>query len=296
MNAVERYLSDLEAALRTGGRRRRRFLAECRDHLADASRAYGPDEAVRRFGPVADAARGFEMEVAVRRARGATVLTAAGVGAVALSTLAMVNAADRGVTAPVAWAVVFFASAQTAGVAMVLALLRAAAMRYEVGTPAEVALLCRRNWVALGFAALTMLAAGAGVPGQTAAWRILLGPAVVVPAAIALASAGRVVRRQASREERAVRAPLAELATLARRTADVPHPPWTARPGVVLVPTLLGSALAAFWWSYLDHGTAPGSAAAAGIEAACVLVGFVVLGPALGLYAPPTRHRERPPA
>lgn len=292
MNAVDRYLDELGAVLRVRGRRRRRFVQECRDHLVDASAAYGADVAVRRFGTAADVARGFEVEVAVGRARAATVLVTAAVLAVGASTLVMVNAAAPNVSAPIAWRVVFFAAAQSAAVAMVLALLRAAALRSEAGTPAEVALLCRRGWLALGSAALTMFAAGGGVPGQAAAWRIVLGPVVAVVAATALVRAGRLARRHGSGHERAVRAPLVDLVSLARGTAAVPAPQWVARPSLILVPSLPASAVAAFWWSYLDHGTAPGSAAVAGVEAACVLVGFVALGRPLGLYPMPHRPRR----
>lgn len=290
MNAVDRYLVELEASLRIRGPQRRRLLTECHDHLTDASDAYGPDEAVRRFGAISDVVRAFEIEVAVRRARSATLLTAVAVLAIGASTLMMVNAAEKGLSAPPAWAVVFFVSAQTAAVSMVLALLRAAAVRDAIGTPAEVSLLCRRNWVALAFAGLTMFAAGAAVAGDTAAWRILLGPALAVLAGAALLRAGLVARRHRSREDRAVHEPLADLATVVRRAV----PAGLTRPGVILAPVLFVSAVAAFWWSYRDdHGTAAGAAVAAGVEAAAVLAGFVLLGPALGLYERRGRTPQR---
>ncbi|HJQ05308.1 MAG TPA: hypothetical protein VJ872_07680 [Nocardioides sp.] len=263
MNAVDRYVADLAAALHVRGQARRRILAECRDHLADASAVHGPDEAVRRFGPVADVVAGFEVEVAVRRAQAATWLTAAGVAGIGASTLAVVHATDNGLTAPVAWAVVFFASAQTSAVALLLAVLRAVLMRHETGSAAAVSLLCRRNGVALGFAALTMFAAGAAVPGQTSAWRILAGPAIGVLASAALLRAGRLARRQRDREGAEAQ----------------PTPRWD----LLLAPTMVLSAFGAYWWSYLDHGTVSGSFVTAGIEAACVLTGFVLLRRPLGL-------------
>lgn len=67
------------------------------------------------------------MEIAVRRARAATLLAAAGVLGTGASTLVMVHGTSGGLAAPLAWAVVFFASAQTSAAAMALALLRAAA-------------------------------------------------------------------------------------------------------------------------------------------------------------------------
>ncbi|GAB3858014.1 hypothetical protein GCM10028801_17320 [Nocardioides maradonensis] len=285
MSAVDSYLGELEAALRVRGERRRRFLAECRDHLADAAAVAGADEAVRRFGPALDVARAFEVEVAVQRARAATVLTTGGVLGIALSTLALIHAADGGLAAPVAWAVVFFVSAQTSAVATALALLRAAAMRDEVGTPADVALLCRRGRVALAFAALTMLASGAGVPGQTDAWRLLAGPALGLLAALALARASHLARRHRDDADASVRSPVADLAAVARRTAAA-VPQWTPRPALLLPPTAVLGAVGAFWWSYLDdHGTAGGALAAAVVEATCVVLGFVALGRPLGLYA-----------
>ena len=265
MNAVDRYLHELASALHVRGRARRRILAECRDHLLDATEAHGPDEAVRRFGPVADVVAGFEVEVAVRRAQAATWLTAAGVAGIGASTLAVVHATDNGLTAPVAWAVVFFASAQTSAVALLLAVLRAVLMRHETGSSAAVALLCRRNAMALGFAALTMFAAAAAVPGQTSAWRILAGPAIGTLAAFALVRAGRPARRQRDRTAAEVQ----------------PTPRWS----LLLAPTTVVSAVGAYGWSYLDHGTASGSLVTAGIEAACVLAGFVLLRRPLGLVA-----------
>ena len=286
MNAAASYLRELEAALHVRGPGRRRFLVECRDHLADASEAYGPDEAVRRFGPIAEVVRGIEVEVAVRRARVATLLVAAAVVAVAASTVMMLDATDASRSAPVAWAVVFFGSAQTAAAATFLALLRAAAMRAEEGTPAELALLCRRNGVALVFSALTMFAVGAAVPGDTAAWRILLGPLSAVVAGMALVRAYAPARRHRGDEERVVHPPLADLMSAARLSPIVGTPAWSTRPGAVLAPALFVCTIAAAWWGYHDdHGTAADAAAAAGIEAACLLAGFALLGPILGLFA-----------
>lgn len=290
MNPVETCLGELEAALRLRGRRARRFLTECRDHLVDASEAAGAEEAVRRFGPVPDAVAAFEVEVAVQRARTAAALTAVGVLGIGLSTLALIHASDRGATAPAAWIVVFFASAQVAAVATALALVRAAAMRHEAGTPADVGLLCRRSRVALAFAAVTLLAAGAAVPGRTDAWRLLAGPALGALAALALARAGHLARRHRDGTEASVRAPLADLAMVARRTATA-LPQWTLRPTLLVAPAAVLSAGAAFWWSYLDdHGTASGAVVAAGVEATCVVLGFVTLGRPLGLSAAPHRR------
>lgn len=108
MTAVDDFLGELEASLHVRGRSRRRFLLECRDHLAESSTTHGPQEAVRRFGRATDLARGFELEVAVRRALRATIVSVAGVLGVGAAALVMLNAADTHASAPVGWAVVFF--------------------------------------------------------------------------------------------------------------------------------------------------------------------------------------------
>jgi hypothetical protein len=56
---VDRWLAELERHLRVHGRRRRRIVAEMRDHLADSAQAHGPDEALRRIGDPQQVARSF---------------------------------------------------------------------------------------------------------------------------------------------------------------------------------------------------------------------------------------------
>ena len=136
MTATERYLQELGRALHTRGRPRRRLLAECSEHLADAGAVHGEQEAIRRFGTAADLAESFDTEVSIRRAMLATIATVIGVLAVGASALALLNAADPRASAVPAWAVIFFASTQAAGVCAVLAALRAAAMRHRTATPA----------------------------------------------------------------------------------------------------------------------------------------------------------------
>lgn len=280
MTGVAAYLRELESALRVRGRVRRRFLAECREHLADASAAVGEEEAVRRFGAAGDLARAVDAEAAVRRGLLATVLSAAGVLTVAGSTLAMVHAADPTASAVLVWAVVFFAAAQTSAVAAFLALVQAAAMRYAAATPTDVVLLCRRNLAALGFALMTLFAAGAAVPGQAPAWKLLMGPAVAAVAVVGVLRArllAGAVDPDASWE---TRSPLGDVLTLLRRSGVAGS---HAGSGVLLGPTVVVASVAAFCWDHLDQGTLATSTTAAGIEAGLVLAGFVVLGRALGL-------------
>lgn len=286
MSAVDGFLREVEARLHVRGRSRRRVMAEFRDHLAESSTVHGPEDAVRRFGGAAELAAGFDLEVAVRRGLRATAVTIAGVLAMAASALVMLNAADAHASAPVAWAVVFFGCAQASAVSLVLAVLRAAAMRGEVGSPPDVALLCRRNGTALAFAFLTLFAAGAGVPGQTAAWKVMGGPVVAMVAAAAVARVRWHARQLDGYSCSLVRAPWADAAALTRRLAGVQGPDRAPRPAVVVAATVVLATGAAFAWDLLDHGTVAGSGVAAGTEAAMVLSGFVVLGRTLGLHAP----------
>ena len=76
MSPVERYLVELGAALQVRGRVRRRFLRECRDHLADAADERGEEAAVRAFGPAPEIAAALDAEVAARRGVRATFATA----------------------------------------------------------------------------------------------------------------------------------------------------------------------------------------------------------------------------
>ena len=291
MSAVDDFLAELAAVLHVRGRARRRLLSECGDHLVESSAVHGPEEAVRRFGTAADLARGFELEIATRRALRATLLSAAGVLAVAASTLALIHAADPGASAAIAWAVVFFGAAQVSAVALALALLRAAVMRGETGTPADVALLCRRNGAALGFALLTMFAAGAAVPGRGAAWQILAGPGVALVAGTSIARVWWLIRRLDPQPVRVVRPPLVDVAALVSPFVDVRETAGRLRSGAVLAGTVVVAMAAASAWDLLDQGTVATSAVAAAIEAGLTVAGFALLGRVLGLYAALGRRR-----
>src|SRR5689334_11692944 len=118
----------------------------------------------------------LKMKIARRRAIRCTGLTAAGVLATGGSTLAVIHGADPGVTAPAGWALVFFVSAQLAGVTTLLAVLQTLALRQANMRPDELALLIRRDLCALIAAGATMFAAGAGLPGHGSPIAILAGP------------------------------------------------------------------------------------------------------------------------
>jgi hypothetical protein len=148
------------------------------------------------FGPAADVAREFDTETAVQRSLRATVVSVAAVAAVAWSALGVVQGADVHATVQVPWAVLFFGSAQAAGVCALLAVLRAAvASRREDARIADAALLWRRNGMALSLSLLTLLAAAAAVTGQSSAWRVLVGPICAFARAGVLVRTRRLLRR-----------------------------------------------------------------------------------------------------
>src|SRR4051794_20564556 len=108
MTATDRYLAELEASLHASGAARRRFLGECRDHLADAAADGGEAAALRAFGPPAQLAAELDFEVATRRGVRSTVATTIGVLATGCSTLALINAASPTGTASAPVAIAFF--------------------------------------------------------------------------------------------------------------------------------------------------------------------------------------------
>jgi hypothetical protein len=276
--SVERYLTELSAALRVRGAARRRFLRECRDHLEDAAAERGEADAVRAFGAPAEIAAAFDAEVAARRGIRATLLAAAAVLATGGSTLSLIHSASPDVTAPVAWAVVFFVAAQVAGVAAGLALLQALAARRTAMAPADATLLARRNGTALVAAGLTMFAAGAAVPGQGSAGLLLSGPALAGVALVAVVRARALARRLDGARVRAVRPPLDDLARLTR----VELPRLSAARLLPLVTVV--AAAAAFLRDRVEAGSVANGLLVAGIEAAAVLACFAVLGRPLGLW------------
>ncbi|MFL5539652.1 MAG: HAAS signaling domain-containing protein [Longimicrobiaceae bacterium] len=287
MSAVEGYLTELGSALHVRGRARRRFLRECRDHLADAAAERGEADAVRVFGPPEEIAAAFDAEVAARRGVRATFATVAGVLAMGGSTLALIHSSEAGATGPTVWAVAFFVAAQLAGVAAALALLQALVTRRAALSPADAALLARRNGCALLAAGLTMFAAGAALPGHGSAGLLLAGPVLVCGALVAVLRARRLAWRLEGAREAAIRPPLNDLRALVR----LPVPLLNA--GSLLLVTTCVAAAAAFIRDLAEHATVGGAVVTACIEAMAVVGCFVVLGRPLGLWCPRAGHARR---
>ena len=277
MSTVDQYVTDLGAALHVRGAARRRFLGECRDHLADAAVERGEHEAVRAFGPPREIAAAFDAEIAARRGVRSTFATAAGVLATGGSTLTLIHAASRTATAPVWWAIAFFVAAQVAGLAMGLALVQALVLRRSTMAAADVALLARRNGCALVAAGVTIFSAGAAVPGRGSAVLILAGPMLVGVAMVAVLRARALARRLDGARALAVRPPLQDIG----RLVGLPVASLDAR-RLLLLTTCIAAA-AAFLRDRIEQGTVSEALVTAGIEATAVVACFLALGPALGL-------------
>ncbi len=280
MNAktVDQYLTELSAALHARGAARRRFLRECGDHLADAAAERGEEHAVRAFGPPSEIAAEFDAEVAARRGLRSTLATLAGVLATAGSTLVLIHASSPGASAPAAWAITFFVAAQVAAVTAALALVQALVLRRSTMPAAEVLLLSRRNGCALMAAGMTMVSAGAALPGRGSAVLILAGPALVGVALVAVLRARSLARRLDGSGALAARPPLEDL----RRLTRLPVPSLDA--GRLLLVTTFVAAAAAFVRDRGERAAVSEALVTAGIEAAAVIGCFLLLGRALGVW------------
>jgi uncharacterized membrane protein len=278
MNPIETYLTDLHAALHVRGRVRRRFLRECRDHLADAAAERGESEAVRAFGPPGEIAAAFDREAAARRGECSTAMTVFGVLATGGSTLALISGASPDATAPTMWAVTFFVGAQVAGVAAALASVQALVLRRTTMTAPQLQLLARRNALALVSAGLTMFAAGASLPGNGSPVLLLAGPLLACVALVAVLRARSLARRLDVSPAPVVRSPLMDV----RRLVALPLP--DLRPAHLLLATTCLAAVGAFLRDRAEHATASGALITASIEVGAVVACFVTLGPALGLW------------
>ena len=267
-------MADLEAALRVRGRTRKRFLAECHDHLVDLANDVGPVDAAVAFGAPGMVAASFDSEVAAGRCVHAACLAAVGVVCVGGSTLVLIHSAHVAAQAAVPWAIAFFICAQVSAVAMAIGLVQALSVRQGVVSPADSALLCRRAVIALVSAAVAMFAAGGALPGRGDPLALLAGPAFAIVAGLVATRAWWLTRRLESGRSLVDRSPFADLRSLTR----------------LPVPTLGPAAIATIAATVAllrDHGergsTLGGSMLVGAIEAGFVLAAYLALRAPLGL-------------
>ena len=277
MSTIDDYLRELQQLLHVHGPIRRRVLSECRDHLADASAQYGPREAIARFGTVQQIAASLNTEAAARRVRYATAATALGVMAVGGSTLELLHSSDRAATTPIGWAIAFFAASQTAALCVVLALLGAAGLKAGSATTQDIVLLCRRNGCALLASALTMFAAAGAVPGHGSALLLLAGPILAAIAGLSVLSTRAIIRGLPTDSAPLNRSPLNDVSILTGLALP------DLRPTHLLLLTVTLASGAAFVWDHQDHGTITSGLTSASVQATLVVLGYLLLGPALGL-------------
>jgi hypothetical protein len=288
---IERYLSDLAAALDSVGIRgplRRRILLETEDHLRS-----DPDWPARFGSPTVVAAR-FADELAVARSRGAanaTFLALAVAGAVYAASFLL---ADRGadifaggfarVVLALSAGTLAILMPQLAFVAGVLAGLRSLRLRRAAVVPAaEVRLLRRQTATALaaGWVTLASLATFAATKGGPEPdWWIPAVLGAVGGAALPLAWATVRVRRAVALRPRTQGDggdAYDDLDLVIRRRMDLRDRPWLF---CAVVAALAGVATfaAAAIGAQPDEGVRNGIA-----EAVAVFAGFWLFGEPLGL-------------
>jgi len=291
MSPVKDYIDELAAALLTRGRRRRRILAECESHLADSTADHGEAAAVAGFGPAGQIAAALDLESAAALGLRATGLSAVGVAATAASTLVLIHSAVPGTHGPWGLALTFFVAAQLAAVAMFAGVTQAAALRHRSTSASDLSLLARRDTTAILASSLTMLTAGAALPGHGPALLLLAGPVTLTLAGVTVWAARRLARRLPHGTGRALANPLADAVTaipfgladgaVLRRVIGALDP--TRRPATccALAAALAGSA--AFVRDVGEGATLTAAAMATLIEAIAVVTCFFSLGPILGL-------------
>ena len=278
VTTVDRYVTELGAALHVRGAARRRLLRECRDHLADAAAERGEAEAVRAFGPAAEIAAGLDAEIAARRGVRSTFAAVRRARDRRLDARVDPRRLGERHRARVAGRSPSSSAAQVAGVAPDWRWCRRSCCAVRRRPPADVALLARRNGCALVAAGVTILSAGAAVPGRGSAVLILAGPLLVCAAMVAVLRARALARRLDGAGALAVRPPLEDLG----RLAGLPFASLDAR-RLLLITTCIAAA-AAFVRDRVEQGHVGEALVAAGIEGTAVVACFLVLGPALGLW------------
>ena len=123
-----------------------------------------------------------------------------------------------------------------------------------------------------------MFSAGAALPGHGSAVLLLAGPVLVGIALVAVLRARSLAPQLDRAAAPAVRPPLKDLGRLVRL------PVASVDSRRLLLFTTCVAAAAAFLRDRIERGTVSEAFATAGIEAMAVVVCFLVLGPALGLF------------
>ena len=274
---IDQYLRELDRELHGVGRRRRRILAEVREHLLEA----GADEdAARRFGPPQLIAARFREELGDERARFAVIVSTA--LALAVGVVSLLNPRVNEAPVSIAWTLL----AQVIAVAAGLTLARL------VAGVRDRRLLVRGSGTAVA-AALALLAV------ESASWTALavvlpLGALAVLGVARAAPLAGPPRAHGLHDDLAAVRELAPRLVASAIRFVD---PPW--RFGILAA--VCAGLAAGVGHAATDGGmptlsqlplTIAGTLLIAALEAAAALAGYVILGGFLGLR-PAYRSRAR---
>ncbi len=196
LSAVEEYLRQLERALPAMPMLKSRIVAEVEDHLTEAARQHGEEEAVRRFGPVGPFVAGLMPRYRTFAVRLSALAAAAAVAAVPLvgyplveNTLPTASWPSEGeMPVHLEWQRnAVLALALAAGMALGLGIV---ARRMMVGTAVALGLL-----VVLDAVSAVLSLQWPGAPW----WHVLLGPAHALALAVAAALLGRAWRLAAPR-------------------------------------------------------------------------------------------------
>jgi HAAS domain-containing protein len=318
---IEAYLHELAGRLDVPTRTRARILAEVRDHLMESAAHHSegglpPREAEERavdaFGPPAELAHDFHLQLASNSARRSSLLTAVAL-ACSLLLLALIGSGPLSDHAPWTsaglYGLVSFFAAQVAVVAGAIGIARWVRYRHEALFPAERLEDTRRaNAVALACTTAIMLAQAVGLLLHAGSlgdsgWTIVLTAATAALAVVALGGVAALLRALARSRPVAVTDPerddaLADL--LAAGRLEVALPGWIdlrAHPWrfCLLFAASCGIAVAA-GHALLDGGFATVTWAAIGrmllaalvlaaIEGAAVVTAFASLGRFLRIRA-----------
>lgn len=309
---IDAYLRELAVQLDVPARRRARILAEVRDHLLESAERHGEEGAIESFGPPAELARDFHLQLASASARRSSALTALALGG-SLLLLALIGSGPMGDHAPWTsaglYGLVSFFAAQVALVAGAIGMARWARYRHEPLFPAQrLEDTQRANAVALGCIQAIVVSQGVGVVIHAGSvgdsgWTIALTVTTAALAVVTLAGMAGLVRALARSRPVAVTDPerddaLADLLAATRLRVSLPEwidmraHPWrfcllfAAACGIAAAAghALLDGGFDAVTWSSVARMLLAGLAIAT-IEGAAVALAFAGLGRFLRIRA-----------